>query len=83
MLFVSGGYIPKDAPSPVIQHHKPAETAIAAFTTAVGILSTIFFLLFNICCHKHQYVCLIVISTSGGAHILIQYTHHMSTVQLV
>jgi len=59
MSFIAGGYIPKDAPSPVIQHHSKAETAIVAFTAAVGILSTMFFLLFNIYHRKHQYVLIV------------------------
>ena len=47
--FFAGGYIPKDAPIPVIKCRSIAETAIVASTTAIGVLSTTSFLLFNIC----------------------------------
>jgi len=52
--------MPKDAPSPMIQHHSIVEIAIVALTAAVGILSSLFFLVFNIYYHNHPYVFIVL-----------------------
>jgi len=44
----SGGYIPKDAPSPKAQGDNQFEIIIAAIATSLGIMSTIYFFGFNI-----------------------------------
>lgn len=75
-IFVTGGYLPKDAPSPVTLHRSKAETVIAAFTAAIGILSTMFFLLFNICYRKHLYVFIRI-------HILYSPSHVMHIVRTI
>ncbi|XP_065917614.1 gamma-aminobutyric acid type B receptor subunit 1-like [Dysidea avara] len=55
-LVWQGGFVPRDAPNPVTQHHFKVEIIIAAVITAIGILSTAFFLSFNVYYRKNLVV---------------------------
>ena len=50
-LFIahSGGHVPGDAPTPEVQGDRQFEIIIAATVTSLGIVSTVYFLMFNIC----------------------------------
>ena len=48
-----GGYIPRDAPVPVVLTSSLAELIIAGVVSSVGILSSIFFFVFNLYYCKH------------------------------
>ena len=43
-----GGYIPRDAPIPEVQGDNQFEIITAAIATSLGVISTIYFLMFNI-----------------------------------
>ena len=43
-----GGHIPRDAPVPVVITSSLVERIIAGVASSIGILSTLFFLIFNI-----------------------------------
>ena len=49
-----GGYLPKDAPDPDVQFSSVAEYAIVSVVASIGIVSTIFFFIFNLCYSKHM-----------------------------
>ena len=54
-LFIthSGGYVPRSAPSPKVRGDSTFEISIVFIATALGILSTIYFFVFNIC-HRNN-----------------------------
>ena len=49
-----GGYIPKDAPDPDVQLSTVAEYIIVSLVASIGIISTLFFFIFNLCYSKHM-----------------------------
>ena len=52
-LMYVGGYIPRDAPVPVVLTSSLAECIIAGVVSSIGILSSIFFFVFNLYYCKH------------------------------
>ena len=53
LIFLSGGYIPKDSPAPFVLTSTLAEQVIAGVLSSFGILSTIFFFSFNVYYSNH------------------------------
>ena len=51
---VLGGYLPKDGPDPEVQKSTVAEYIIVSVVASIGIISTIFFFIFNLCYSKHM-----------------------------
>jgi len=49
----TGGHIPRDSPVPIIRESSLIELVIVGVVSSVGILSTIFFFVFNLYYRKH------------------------------
>ena len=49
----SGGYVPKDAPTPEVQGDSTFEIIIAATATSFGIISTTYFFIINLYYRNH------------------------------
>jgi len=53
LYYLLGGYEPRDSPIPIVRESSLVECIIAGVVSSVGILSTIFFFLFNIYYRDH------------------------------
>ena len=53
LIYIAGGYLPRDAPVPVVLTRNLVEGVINGVASSIGILSTAFFFTFNIIYRKH------------------------------
>lgn len=54
LLMCLGGYVPRDSPIPEVQSNSKFEVIITIIATSFGMLSTLYFSLFNIYYRNHQ-----------------------------